>query len=137
MEILDFVRYGMSQDLVDGIRSRPDTPLVDAGRDQAHQAGQAIARQGQQFDLILSSPLPRALKTAEIIAAEIDYDREAINTDPELVERDWGEYAGRSNWWIKEQFAGDPTGFDKVPGAETVEQLQARAARVYGGLLYS
>ena len=131
MKILDFVRHGLSQDLVHDIRSRPDTPLVDRGREQVRSTGIAMRRQGVRYDVILSSPLPRALETAEIIASQVSYDADNILTDPELVERDWGEYSGKSNEWIYAQIGREPSAFDALPGVETLEELQARAARVF------
>jgi phosphohistidine phosphatase len=42
-----------------------DRPLTDAGRAEARRLGVALAARGIRFDLILSSPLPRARETAE------------------------------------------------------------------------
>ena len=42
-----------------------DRPLLDLGRRQAPQLGEALKAHGIRFDAVLSSPLPRALATAE------------------------------------------------------------------------
>jgi len=42
-----------------------DRPLLDLGRRQSRQLGQVLAARGIRFAAVLSSPLPRALATAE------------------------------------------------------------------------
>src|SRR5437773_12512842 len=42
-----------------------DRPLTDAGRLEARKLGATLAAHGVRFDLVLSSPLPRARQTAE------------------------------------------------------------------------
>jgi len=44
-------------------------PLTPEGRRKAKRVAAALKDLGYEFDLILSSPLKRALKTAEIVAA--------------------------------------------------------------------
>ena len=48
--------------------------------------------QSEQFDLIISSPLKRALQTAEIINASRNIP---IITDERISERDFGEFEGK------------------------------------------
>ena len=53
--------------------------LTVRGREDARRLGQALARRGVEFSLIVTSPLVRAVQTAEIVAAEIGYrDRLAV-----------------------------------------------------------
>ena len=132
---MDFVRHGLSRDLVNDVRSNPETPLVEEGRVQAGHAGQIIAVRKEPPDLILSSPLPRAFETAEIIARVIGYDIDTIKIEPGLAERNWGNYTGKQNSWIEEQIGSEAEAFDSVPGAETIEQLQERAAGVFDRIL--
>jgi phosphohistidine phosphatase len=51
--------------------------LTTRGREDARRLGAALARRGVEFSLVISSPLVRAVQTAEIVAAEIAY-RERI-----------------------------------------------------------
>lgn len=53
--------------------------LTVRGRGDARRLGHALARRGVEFDLMVTSPLVRAVQTAEIVAAEIGYrDRVAV-----------------------------------------------------------
>lgn len=53
--------------------------LTARGREDARRLGQALARRGVEFSLIVTSPLVRAVQTAEIVASEIRYrDRIAV-----------------------------------------------------------
>ena len=53
--------------------------LTARGREDARRLGQALARRGVEFSMMVTSPLVRAVQTAEIVAAEIGYrDRIAV-----------------------------------------------------------
>ncbi len=53
--------------------------LTVRGRDDGRRLGRALARRGVEFSLMVTSPLVRAVQTAEIVAAEIGYrDRVAV-----------------------------------------------------------
>jgi phosphohistidine phosphatase len=53
--------------------------LTARGREDARRLGQALARRGVEFSLMVTSPLVRAVQTAEIVAAQIGYrDRIAV-----------------------------------------------------------
>jgi phosphohistidine phosphatase len=47
--------------------------LTARGRADARRLGRALARRGVRFTAIVTSPLVRAVQTAEIVAAETDY----------------------------------------------------------------
>ncbi|HTB57962.1 MAG TPA: phosphohistidine phosphatase SixA [Polyangia bacterium] len=56
-----------------------DRALTARGREDARRLGQALARRGVEFSLLVTSPLVRAVQTAEIVASEIRYrDRIAV-----------------------------------------------------------
>jgi phosphohistidine phosphatase len=55
--------------------------LTARGREDARRLGRALARRGVEFSLMISSPLVRAVQTAEIIAAEIGYRERLTMTD--------------------------------------------------------
>jgi len=118
MKRLYFVRHGESelnrQRLFTG---HTDAPLTDRGREQARLAGrQADAT----FDLVIASPLIRALETAQIIAAETGYPTARILTNPLFMERGLGLLEGRST----DEFDEDTADFD---GMESIEDFLRRA----------
>jgi phosphohistidine phosphatase len=55
--------------------------LTARGREDARRLGQALARRGVEFTLMVTSPLVRAVQTAEIVAAEIGYRDRMTVTD--------------------------------------------------------
>jgi broad specificity phosphatase PhoE len=69
-------------------------PLSDVGREQARSAGRALAT--ERLDAIYSSPLGRALETAEIIARETGF-REPVVTLADLQERYGGSLEGTTH----------------------------------------
>jgi broad specificity phosphatase PhoE len=71
-------------------QGRTDIPLNDEGIAQAR----AAARRLQQvtIDLIVSSPLRRAMQTAETVAAEA---RKPVAVDADLIECDFCSFEGR------------------------------------------
>jgi broad specificity phosphatase PhoE len=81
--VTDWNRHGRFQ-------GRTDNPLNDDGIAQAHAAAQRL--QSVRFDTIVSSPLLRAVKTAEIIAAA---SRKAVTIDADLIECDFGSFEGQ------------------------------------------
>ena len=58
--------------------------LTARGRQDARRLGQALARRGVEFSVMVTSPLVRAVQTAEIVAAELGY-RERIGVTELLV----------------------------------------------------
>ncbi|HTE21778.1 MAG TPA: histidine phosphatase family protein [Candidatus Limnocylindria bacterium] len=94
MKKLYFIRHGQSQLNVEGrYAGRAETPLTDEGRTQAKRTGQDA--KGLKIDLIVSSPLSRALETAQIVAAEIGYPLDKIIADERFTERDFGKLEGQ------------------------------------------
>jgi broad specificity phosphatase PhoE len=103
-----------------------DVPLTARGEDLARGAGELVA--DYDFTLVLTSPLQRARRTAELAGLHAD-------VDPLLVEWDYGGYEGRTTHDIREELGYNWTAFThgvirgKTPG-ETVEEVAARASRV-------
>src|SRR6185369_1932613 len=64
------VRHGEAGD--DAPRDE-DRSLTKKGRSDVRRVGRALARGGVRCDAVVSSPLVRAVQTAEMIAAAIDY----------------------------------------------------------------
>lgn len=105
---------------------RTDIPLTPHGEELAAAAGALLT--GYSFSLVLTSPLQRARRTAELagLRAEVDDD---------LLEWDYGGYEGLTTKDIRAQLGYDWTVFQhgvppgETPG-ETVEEVAARASRV-------
>jgi len=53
--------------------------LSEAGRDEVEGVARWLAGQGVRFDVIATSPLPRARETAEIVADAVDYDSKILD----------------------------------------------------------
>jgi len=58
-------------------------PIDKIGEGQSHDVGRAMAFLGVAAEVIISSPLTRAMQTADIVAQEIGYE-EKILVDPAL-----------------------------------------------------
>lgn len=100
------------------IQGRTDIPLNDTGRDQARLTGILLTR--RPITRVYSSPLSRALETAEIIAAQLGV--EDPETHEALVERDYGAAEGLSFAEIDARY---PEGMP-VPGRESREAVARR-----------
>jgi broad specificity phosphatase PhoE len=128
-------RHGQNEDNVEGIlNGHRDLPLTDLGREQARQLGEGIAREGFEFEAVYSSPLSRALETAQI-AAEIANLPEPKVMDL-LIERDFGIMTGKRIDQIVEICAPRIIQTDTITyfldprGAETFPQLVERGQAV-------
>jgi len=103
-----------------------DVPLTARGEDLARGAGRLVA--DYDFSLVLTSPLERARRTAELAGLHAEID-------PLLVEWDYGGYEGRTTKDIREELGYNWSAFThgvirgETPG-ETVEEVAARASRV-------
>jgi phosphohistidine phosphatase len=75
------VRHGEAGDDAPDDESRS---LTVRGRADTRRVGRALAGRGVRFSLIVSSPLVRAVQTAEIVAAELGY-RGRLLVSPLLV----------------------------------------------------
>jgi probable phosphoglycerate mutase len=69
---------------------RGDIPLTSAGLGQAAAAATRLAERGG-IDGVVTSPLSRALRTAEVVADTVGVP---LAVDPDLVETDFGDWEG-------------------------------------------
>lgn len=126
MTTLLLVRHGETDWNRDGRwQGHSDTPLNDAGREQARR----VAADLGGVDVIYASDLARARETAEIIAADLGLD---VRTDARLRERSFGAWEGLSAPEIEEQF-GDELARWRVgdgAGADDAEPFEAFARRI-------
>lgn len=102
---------------------RTDIPLTDIGREQARSLGRRLA--GTTFGLVLSSPLSRAADTARLAG----YD-EVVELEPDLAEWDYGQLEGLRTAEIREVHPGWTIWRGPWPGAESIDEVGARADRV-------
>ena len=86
------LRHGVTDWNQQGLfQGRTDIALNDEGIAQAHAAARRL--QGVAFEHIVSSPLIRAVKTAEIVAHAT---HKPLLVDAELIECDFGSLEGKS-----------------------------------------
>ena len=76
------------------LQGQRDIPLSDIGAEQIRTTGAHLAASGIHIDHILSSPLQRARKSAEIIAHALNYPIENITSSTLFMERSFGECEG-------------------------------------------
>ncbi len=100
-----------------------DLPLTPEGEDEARALTPLLA--GRPFSLVLSSPLSRAMRTAEL-AGLAD-----IQVEPDLLEWDYGTVEGRTTAELRKDDDPDWTVFDgAIPGGERGAEVGARVDRV-------
>jgi probable phosphoglycerate mutase len=103
--------------------SRTDVELTETGRRQAAATGRRLA--GQEWSLVLSSPMRRALETCRLAGLA---DR--VIVDDDLREWDYGEYEGLTTPAIRERDPSWSLWRDGCPGGETAVDVGRRADRV-------
>lgn len=92
--MLCMVRHGQTdQNKKMKIQGQCDFPLNDEGINQAEIVGNYIKKMGYEFDVIITSPLKRAYKTASIIKDIINPNLSII-IDDVFIERCFGEAEG-------------------------------------------
>jgi len=101
MNNLILLRHGQSQwNLENRFTGWTDVPLTDLGIEEAKKAGQLMLKHKISIDLIFSSILQRANKTAELSIKEMNLhnlweNKELImSKDVNLNERDYGDLVG-------------------------------------------
>lgn len=107
-----------------------DIPLNDQGIDQAKHVATFLKE--EVFDTIISSPLKRALKTAEIIADYMKIQKPIIIND-QIVEREWGEAEGKEVNPTKSLF----NDADTPIGGETFSTFKKRVVEAVSQILYN
>jgi broad specificity phosphatase PhoE len=129
-------RHGQNQDNAKGtLNGHRDLPLTELGRRQARELGKGIKDKGLIFDAIYTSPLSRAIETAEIVR-EIIGVKPAPIVLPELIERDFGVMTGKPISQIPALCAPDIITTETIvyfldpEGAETFPQLLKRGHKL-------
>lgn len=101
---------------------RTDLALLPTGEAQAAALAPRLAT--WTFSLVLTSPLVRARRTAELAGLT------GAEDDPDLLEWDYGEYEGRTTEAVRAERPDWDLFRDGVPGGEGLDEVAARADRV-------
>jgi len=130
------LRHGQTQWNADGGRylGRTDIPLTEKGISQAHDTANQLA--GVSFTAIYSSPLQRALHTAQIVGGG-----KPVITDDRLVETDFGAWEGKTKEEITKEDSALTTSWEEDPSTtkaggtgETALDLVTRVAGFFQSL---
>lgn len=136
---LILVRHGETALTKQGRYSgRGDVPLSDEGEAQAMAAGGRVAGLARDVTAVVSSPLRRCLRTAELIAAEAGGVPVTVLDD--LIECDFGEWEGLTFAEVQERWPREMEAWldsPKVapPGGESFEAVAERARAAVGTVL--
>jgi probable phosphoglycerate mutase len=131
------VRHGQTEwNRVERFRGRADVPLNETGLAQAEATGRRVATEWTP-SAVYSSPLSRAVRTAEAIAKQFDLP---VLVHPGLADIDYGEWQGlapeeaRLRWPLEIDAWYNRPHQVRIPGGETLSDLRARAMQTVNEL---
>lgn len=104
-----------------------DLPLTEHGEEQARSARPALA--GVEFDLVLTSPLQRARRTAELAGFP-----DAL-VEPNAHEWDYGDYEGINSALVRSRNPGYLIWKHGVPNGESLAHVAGRADAIISRVL--
>jgi len=121
--MLYIIRHGKTElNRANALQGRSDFPLNDEGILQAKEAAEALG--SIHFDAVYSSPLIRAVQTAEIVAPGMD-----PVIDDRLIEMDYGPYEGADLRNLPPEVLTFFKDFVRNPAPEGMEQLTSVVRR--------
>ena len=112
-------------------RGRIDIELDEIGEKQAELLAEYLS--GRKIDTVYSSPLKRALKTAEAIAS---YHQLEVEITPGLIDFSYGEWQGLSHQEVKDRYQELYAEWitnphqAKMPDGESLEDVRKRVLAV-------
>ena len=119
--MLYIIRHGQTaRNQANALQGRSDFPLNEAGIMQAREAGRLLTSEGIHFDHVFSSPLIRAVQTAEILAPGL---KPAL--DDRLIEMDYGPYEGADLSHLPQEILTFFSDFVQNPAPDGMEQLSS------------
>lgn len=129
--VLYIVRHGESMgNLARRLQGQTDFPLSPLGEEQAALAAQRLA--GEPLSAVYASPLKRAHRTAQIIAACHGLP---VRTDARLMEIRLGEMEDKEIDWLHETYPENMAFFENEPekylppaGGESFPEVVARVS---------
>ena len=126
MKKLYLLRHGQTEFNVKKlVQGRCDSPLTDLGRQQAGMAAAWLKGHGVVPDKVVSSPLGRAMDTAQLVATELLGPDAAVEPCEGIIERCYGSFEEGPHDALPTD-VWDP-GEDLVPfGGEGSQALQER-----------
>ena len=140
------VRHGQTEkNKAKVLQGRSDVPLNDAGRQQAAEVRERFEREGISFDKIYTSPLVRAVETAQIVAGAAPHQIVAgaaphqivtgaapqqFEVDSRLIEMDYGPYEGMDLTHPAPEIITFFSDFVHNPAPEGMEPLPEVVARL-------
>lgn len=111
------IRHGRTElNKANVLQGRSDYPLNDEGIRQAKEAAKML--ESIKFDYVYSSPLIRAVQTAEIVAPG-----QEIVLDDRLIEMDYGQYEGTDLRNMPDEIRIFFSDFVHNPAPDGMEQL--------------
>jgi broad specificity phosphatase PhoE len=131
------VRHGETEwNVKEVFRGRTDVELNETGIRQAELLAQYLSN--IKIAAVYSSPLKRALKTAEMIATYHNLD---VEIAPGLIDFDYGEWQGLSHRQVKNRYKEPYTQWLKnpqqvtMPGGESLNDVSQRAISVVNEII--
>lgn len=117
------IRHGKTElNKANVLQGRSDYPLNDEGIHQAEEA--ALKLEGVHFDHVFSSPLIRAVQTAEIVTRGA-----VVEIDSRLIEMDYGPYEGADLTDLSPELAHFFSDFVNNKAPEGMEELSSVVKR--------
>lgn len=121
MALVYLARHGRTAlNAAGALRGRLDPPLDDVGRLEAERLAGFVLGSHARVVAVVASPLRRAIETARIVAEPRGW---TVDLDSGLVDRDYGEWAGRSRDEVVARWGT----LDAAPGVEDVARLRSRS----------
>lgn len=115
------IRHGQTEmNRANVLQGRSDYPLNEVGRQQAEQAGERFVKAGIVFQRVFSSPLSRAVQTAQLVSG---FSKATIIMDERLIEMDYGPYEGMNLKEPAPEVIAFFRDFQHTPAPEGMEQL--------------
>ena len=120
------IRHGQTDaNLRHELQGRRDIPLNERGREQAQRVRALLDERGIFFDRVYSSPLGRAVETAQIVSG----GSVPVETDDRLLEMDYGPYEGMNLRKPAPEVVTFFSDFVRNPAPDGMEQLSSVTAR--------
>jgi len=130
-------RHGETEwNVAEVFRGRIDIELNETGIKQAELLAEYLSH--MKIDAVYSSPLKRALKTAEIIAS---YHKTAVEVAPGLIDFDYGEWQGLAHQEVRNKYEelyaewiNNPDQV-RIPTGESLGEVRERAMGVVSDVI--
>ena len=117
MTTICFIRHGQTDWNVEGrMQGQQQVPLNDTGKQQASDC--SLKLHNYEWDQLISSPLLRAVETAQIFSEQLNLPVQIVQ---EFAEKGYGEAEGLLKHEIVSRFASGP-----IPDEECPQTLQQR-----------